>query len=163
MVVISSPEQTGSPHSKSWPPWTIVAKFIPTSGSKIAGASAGRAVDDAEHRRRDDVAEAGGAGRLDVEVDRVLDPQRVRVLLDLLPADLVGRPGPFLAYRVSLERHGRDSIRPRQPGSASSYSSICSTARKASCGTSTRPTDFIRFLPAFCFFSSFCLRVTSPP
>ena len=26
-----------------------------------------------------------------------------------------------------------------------------------------RPTCFIRFLPAFCFFSSFCLRVTSPP
>ena len=63
VVVISSPEQAGSPHSKSWPPWTIVAKFIPTSGSNIAGASAGSAVDDGEHRRRDDVAEAGRRGR----------------------------------------------------------------------------------------------------
>src|ERR687887_231445 len=38
-----------------------------------------------------------------------------------------------------------------------------STARKASCGTSTIPTCFIRFLPAFCFSSSFRLRVMSPP
>ncbi len=38
-----------------------------------------------------------------------------------------------------------------------------STARKASWGTSTRPTCFIRFLPSFCFSSSFFLRVMSPP
>ena len=38
MVVISSPEQAGSSQSNSWPPWTITAKFIPTSGSNIAGA-----------------------------------------------------------------------------------------------------------------------------
>ena len=37
------------------------------------------------------------------------------------------------------------------------------TARNASCGTSTAPTCFIRFLPAFCFSSSFRLRVMSPP
>ena len=37
------------------------------------------------------------------------------------------------------------------------------TARKASCGTSTAPTCFIRRLPAFCFSSSFRLRVMSPP
>src|SRR6266516_3500000 len=41
--------------------------------------------------------------------------------------------------------------------------SSSSTDRKASCGTSTRPTCFIRFFPAFCFSSSFRLRVTSPP
>ena len=38
------------------------------------------------------------------------------------------------------------------------YSSTRSTARKASCGMSTVPTRFIRFLPSFCFSSSFRLR-----
>ena len=37
------------------------------------------------------------------------------------------------------------------------------TARKASWGISTLPTCFMRFLPAFCFSSSFFLRVMSPP
>ena len=36
-------------------------------------------------------------------------------------------------------------------------------AMKASWGTSTRPTIFIRFLPAFCFSSSLRLRLMSPP
>ena len=38
-----------------------------------------------------------------------------------------------------------------------------SSARKASCGTSTCPTIFIRFLPSACFSSSLRLRVMSPP
>ena len=38
-----------------------------------------------------------------------------------------------------------------------------SAAMKASCGTSTRPTIFMRFLPSFCFSSSLRLRVMSPP
>ena len=38
-----------------------------------------------------------------------------------------------------------------------------STARKASWGTSTAPTCFIRRLPAFCFSSSLRLRLMSPP
>src|SRR5690606_1885152 len=42
-------------------------------------------------------------------------------------------------------------------------SSTCSTARKASCGISTLPTCFMRFLPAFCFSSSLRLREMSPP
>ncbi len=37
------------------------------------------------------------------------------------------------------------------------------TARNASCGTSTAPTCFIRFLPAFWRSSSLRLRVMSPP
>ena len=41
--------------------------------------------------------------------------------------------------------------------------SVESAAMKASCGTSTRPTIFIRFLPSFCFSSSLRLRVMSPP
>src|SRR5207247_2847489 len=36
-------------------------------------------------------------------------------------------------------------------------------ARNASCGISTRPTRFMRFLPSFCFSSSLRLRVISPP
>ena len=42
-------------------------------------------------------------------------------------------------------------------------SSRLRTARNASCGTSTPPTCFIRFLPFFCFSSSFRFRVMSPP
>ena len=41
--------------------------------------------------------------------------------------------------------------------------SLESAATKASCGTSTRPTIFIRFLPSFCFSSSLRLRLMSPP
>ena len=44
-----------------------------------------------------------------------------------------------------------------------SYSSTRSTARKASCGMSTRPTRFIRFFPSFCFSSSLRFRLMSPP
>ena len=42
-------------------------------------------------------------------------------------------------------------------------SPMLSTARNASCGTSTAPTCFIRFLPFFWFSSSLRLRVMSPP
>ena len=41
--------------------------------------------------------------------------------------------------------------------------SVDNAATKASCGTSTRPMVFIRFLPSFCFSSSLRLRVMSPP
>ena len=40
---------------------------------------------------------------------------------------------------------------------------VDNAAMKASCGTSTRPTIFIRFLPSFCFSSSLRFRVMSPP
>ena len=42
-------------------------------------------------------------------------------------------------------------------------SSEDNAAMKASWGTSTRPTIFIRFLPSFCFSRSLRLRVMSPP
>src|SRR5258708_33211056 len=41
VVVISSPATTGSRHTNSWPPWTIIAKFSSMSGSKIGGPTAG--------------------------------------------------------------------------------------------------------------------------
>ena len=43
------------------------------------------------------------------------------------------------------------------------FSSVWRMARKASCGISTEPTCFMRFLPAFCFSRSLRLRVMSPP
>ncbi len=43
------------------------------------------------------------------------------------------------------------------------YSPRLRMAIKASCGISTLPTRFMRFLPSFCFSSSLRLRVTSPP
>ena len=43
------------------------------------------------------------------------------------------------------------------------HHSTLRTARKASCGSSTRPTFFMRRLPSFCFSRSFFLRVMSPP
>ena len=43
------------------------------------------------------------------------------------------------------------------------FRSRLSTARKASWGTSTPPTCFIRFLPFFCFSSSLRFREMSPP
>ena len=46
---------------------------------------------------------------------------------------------------------------------ALSPASLERAAMKASWGTSTRPTIFIRFLPSFCFSSSLRLRVMSPP
>jgi hypothetical protein len=51
---------------------------------------------------------------------------------------------------VSLERHSLSPL-------------TFNTARNASCGISTRPTRFIRFLPAFCFSSNLRLREISPP
>ena len=42
-------------------------------------------------------------------------------------------------------------------------SSVLKAATKASCGTETEPMDFMRFLPSFCFSSSFFLREMSPP
>ena len=42
-------------------------------------------------------------------------------------------------------------------------SDVDRAATKASCGTSTRPTIFIRFLPSFCFSRSLRLREMSPP
>lgn len=49
------------------------------------------------------------------------------------------------------------------PAALPSPESEESAAMKASCGTSTRPTIFIRFLPSFCFSSSLRLRLMSPP
>jgi len=66
-----------------------------------------------------------------------------------------GHPHPFSL----LDRHTISS-----PYSSSSLlPETFSTARKASCGMSTWPTRFMRFLPSFCFSRSLRLREMSPP
>jgi hypothetical protein len=72
------------------------------------------------------------------------------------------------AARIVARATGRrPAARPRRSsfvaGRPGHFSPTCRMARNASCGISTLPTDFMRFLPAFCFSSSFFLRVMSPP
>ena len=84
-----------------------------------------------------------------------------------------GRPGlPALGEREQARRQvEREQAHPATGGAAGTYffpllspvSPVESAAMKASCGTSTRPTIFIRFLPSFCFSSSLRFRVMSPP
>ena len=50
-----------------------------------------------------------------------------------------------------------------RPGGGNQSSSSFRTAMKASEGTETVPKVRIRFLPSFCFSSSFFFRVMSPP
>ena len=74
-----------------------------------------------------------------------------RVLVDASNrgAGIVARAGGPTVAAAGLE-----------PGQSSPGSR---TAMKASCGMVTEPTIFMRFVPSFCFSSSFRLRVTSPP
>src|SRR6266852_5181310 len=65
-------------------------------------------------------------------------------------------------------RRANDASRQRRSRTRERYSSspvevTFRTARKASCGMSTWPTRFMRFLPSFCFSRSLRLRVMSPP
>ena len=61
--------------------------------------------------------------------------------------------------------HAPRPVRPKNPFQRGFLSPgwVDRAATNASCGTSTRPIVFIRFLPSFCFSSSFRLRVMSPP
>ena len=60
----------------------------------------------------------------------------------------------FLVFNDLNERHGKTSY---------DSSSSLRTAMNASDGTATVPNVRMRFLPSFCFSSSFFLRVISPP
>ncbi len=84
------------------------------------------------------------------------------------------REAPGVAYAGRLVRT-LGGLRPTVPGarparsagyfflSAAPSASVDRAAMNASCGTSTRPTIFMRFLPSFCFSSSLRLREMSPP
>ena len=62
---------------------------------------------------------------------------------------------PVVYWRGAKTRVQTISPTPRPQSSAGS--------KKASWGTSTRPTRFILFFPSFCLSSSLRLRVMSPP
>ena len=81
-------------------------------------------------------------------------------------ATAVGRSGGVGSeqrQRLPGERLGRASSTPLLRGSRRRYSSRRRAATNASCGTSTRPICFIRFLPSFWRSSSLRFRVMSPP
>ena len=56
-----------------------------------------------------------------------------------------------------------DKGRQHKCGEDGHQSSTCKMAKNASCGTSTDPICFMRFLPAFCFSNNLRLRLMSPP
>ena len=86
-----------------------------------------------------------------------LGPAHDAVPLRIDPANPLdfGRPGGFVSPRTASSLPpGSGLWRPAWGPPL---------ARKASCGMSTEPTDFMRFLPSFCFSSSLRLREMSPP
>ncbi len=94
-----------------------------------------------------------------------------RAVAPLPPCVTAGRPGRYgtnTAYEWDEDPSGARAL-PNGPWRRGYFlalvspSSVDSAAMKASCGTSTAPTIFIRFLPSFCFSSSFRLREMSPP
>ena len=79
-----------------------------------------------------------------------------------------GQTRPAEAAPAAITREA-SSLRARRAWFATiwevraTYSSTLRIAMKASCGTSTEPMAFMRFLPSFCFSSSLRLREMSPP
>ena len=66
--------------------------------------------------------------------------------------------------QAAERRHGRSAAAVMgRPSSGRHQSSSLRAEMNTSPGTSTRPIDFIFFLPSFCFSSSLRLRVMSPP
>ena len=101
---------------------------------------------------------SSGSGEQDRAFELELREQRVDVAVVLaLAAD--GGDEVAVAAAMRAERQVHVEVADHFFGP----SSRLSTARNASCGTSTPPTCFIRFLPFFCFSSSLRLRVMSPP
>ncbi len=102
-----------------------------------------------------------------------LEPRREHLALQLelrekrgdVPAVLLPAPDHrheiAVAAAVHAERHVHVEVTNAAHFDRSPFRS--STARNASCGTSTIPTCFMRFLPFFWRSISFRLRVMSPP
>ena len=97
-------------------------------------------------------------------LERELGEERVDVRAVLLVA---ADHGDEVAVPAAVRAEGKVDVevadRPRLAAHRLRSESRLSTARKASCGTSTPPTCFIRFLPFFCLSSSLRFRVMSPP
>src|SRR5438105_7329489 len=109
------------------------------------------------------------AGRSAPDEHRVDRPNRKGVwrYLDLPGKHLDVRGDQTLEYRVGIEvavlaHPGAERYVQIEIVNAFHQSRL-STAINASCGISTLPTRFSRFLPSFCFSSNFRFRVTSPP
>ena len=125
----------------------------------------------AEHEHRQELQgdgdpEVGGPSR------QVVDQQRHR--RDLQPRadrrhEHPGEEDTGVAMAQAPERRRRPRARrpcdrsARRAVAAQSQSSRRRAEMNTSPGTSTRPIDFIFFLPSFCFSSSLRLRVMSPP
>ena len=106
----------------------------------------------------------------------------VATILDYLPRDAIPAPNPFpiepLEARIApavvvVNTHTATytdmDLDCPSPAAMTCWTNtwqpqfVFSTAMNASCGMFTRPIDFIRFLPSFCFSSSLRLREMSPP
>ena len=136
------------------------ASTVTSSASGSAASSRSRASGARERRRAA------------AEEDR-LEPRREHAALQLelrekrrhVPAVLLPAPDDrdevAVAAPVHAERHVDVEVADAAHFDRSPFRS--STARNASCGTSTIPTCFIRFLPFFWRSISFRLRVMSPP
>ncbi len=91
------------------------------------------------------------------------DPDRLHVLTERrLPLGLRLR-GLGGRLRGGRRGDGHTDLRGLDLDLALVHVQLFSTARNASCGTSTRPTCFMRLLPSFCRSRSLRLRVISPP
>ena len=129
------------------------APVRPTTVTKSQIAAAVRA----ERQVDVEMADAGRAPARSVARTRSPGPR---------PHELHELPDRSRRHRPSRQQ-GDDVVQVIGEHAATRYfflsPSRLSTARKASCGTSTPPTCFIRFLPFFCFSSSLRLREMSPP
>ena len=82
------------------------------------------------------------------------------------PSDRVGIQGQAEGDRPSAQENPRfrEGTRGRTVMTVGGCRQlVLSTSTKASCGMSTEPTDFMRFLPSRCFSRSLRLRLMSPP
>ena len=91
-------------------------------------------------------------GRHEVAVAAAM---RAEGQMDVEMTDHAGFASVVHGTRRRIEQHDAHAFRFSE--------SRLSTARNASCGTSTPATCFIRFFPFFCFSRSFRFRVMSPP
>ena len=119
-------------------PCTSIAKSIPTAGSKQRLLDRRRAVDDGEHRRRDEVRMPGGAGGVEVEVQRVGLADGARVLADLLArrprrcAARSVRPTALRSTAIGAARQApTDQVSARCSSAASSSRPKLARARRA--------------------------------